>query len=309
MQGAQPEIGPNPRQHQSQPGRRRAMIDLTDYPGVQTDCTIAFNRALRDASAKGETIRFPPGRLLFRSRPNPMGCGIFLQGEGGITSAKLGTMVLVDYDEPDPEKGFFTWDGTDPRGYKGTGGGIAGMSLYRLGGTSGGTALRLTCTNNKEYRAGWWSLQNVAVLAENKSTWDHCLYADGTKVGPEGIRWLNLQGFMASGAINGSVVLDTVLHFNWNGGQVQGGHTVDPHQKAVGVYILGKSQDIHLSGVSIYGNLNIHECEQFTFTGLAKWIWLEGLGRVRRGIINAVGCDRLENNATPTADKVLVTVV
>lgn len=287
------------------------MIDIRPFhePSHGNDWTLALNAAIDAATPLGESIQFPAGRFHFKSRPKPMGCGIFLRGDAGITSAKLGTMLVADYDESDPEAGFFTWDGTDTRTYKGSGGGISGMSLYRLDGSSGGVAIKLVCTNNTTFRAGWWSLSNVAVLAENKSTWDHCFIADGNAVPKEGIRWLNLQGFMASSAKRETVWLRNVIHLNWNGGQVQGGHTVDPHANPVGVLIEGKdSQDIILS-CAVYGTLDIRECEQFMFNGLAKWIKLAGGHKVRRGIINAVGCDKLDDNTDNFRDWIRIIAV
>lgn len=287
------------------------MIFLNDYRRSEdgSNWTPAFNRALIAAAPLGQAIRFPAGRLHFMSPPNPMGCGIYLEGEGGITSAKTGTCCIAAYEEIEPERGFFEWDGGDPRGYSGTGGGIRGMTLYKIGGPKGGTAIKLRCINATEYRAGWWSLDNVAAISEAGSVWDHCFVADGRAVPRQGIRYLSLKGFMASGARNHVIDLRNVFHFKWVIGEVQSGPTQDPHTPPAGIRITGPdSQNIHISGVGIWDTLDIQECHSFKIDGLVKWVRIAGEGKVRRGFVEVYGCDSMDDSTSP-ADMVHVRAV
>lgn len=292
------------------------MIDIVPFhsPSHGNDWTPALNAAIDAATPKGESIQFPAGWLRFYSQPKPMGCGIFLRGDAGITSAKLGTCLVAMYDEPDPEAGFLTWDGSDPRTYKGSGGGISNLTIYKIGdrlhSPVGGTAIKVVCTNDKEHRAGWWALDTVAVLAEDPrkiSVWDHIFVADGMKVKREGIRQIWLNNFMCSGARDHVVDLRNVLHLKWTNGEVQGGPTQDPHTLPAGIRITGRdSQNHYYGGVSCWDTLDIQECKELVWYGKAQWIKIAGGGKVKRGIINAVGCDMLKDDTDNKKDAIRI---
>lgn len=287
------------------------MLYLSDYRDRDQDgnnWTPAFNRAIARAAQLGQAIRFPAGWLEFHQPPDPMGAGITLEGDSGITSAKTGTCCVAAYTELDPEEGFFTWDGSDERTYKGTGGGIRNMTIYKFGDGKhspiGGTAIRLRCVDGNKFRAGWWILQNVAVLSEDSrklSVWDHIFVADGLNVPRhEGIRQIWLNNFLCSGARSHVVDLRNVRHMKWNLGEIQAGPTQDPHTAPAGLRITGPDSQNHFySGVGCWDTLDIQDCREFAYYGKAQWLQIGK--KCRRGIIQVFGCDKWTNDAPANA--------
>lgn len=301
------------------------MIDIREHiePSHNDNRTLALNRAIKAATLSADSIYFPPGQYHFETPPDPIGVGITIKGDSGKTSSKLGTCLIIDYEESDNDGGFLTWDGKDSRTYKGAGGGLKDLTIMRLNDTSGGTAIKLICSDDKFYRVGWWTLSNVAVWAGGKSSFDRVMLVDGTavggdKLGAEGLRVVEIFGLMASSAKMSTVELRNAVHFRWFGGDVQAGPTVDPHKFPVGILIKGKSVDITILGVAIYGTLVLEEVEQLVYSGTCKWLKLgtkEELlkrkmtgtdkGKVKRCIIDAVGCDKVEDYTLPRDEIIL----
>ncbi len=294
------------------------MLDIRQYiePSHHGDTTPALDHAVSVAMPKAESVMIPAGWYLFNTRPKPIGGGVTICGESGLTTAHTGTCLVVRYNETDSENGFLTWDGSDPgpngKGYRGTGGGVRDLTIYKYGNFHGGCALVVKCTNNDQFRAGMWTVENVAVISENGGLWDRILLADGSNiphVDPKGmgVRTITLQNLFASGAAICNVEFRNAVHVAWNIGQVQQGPAPTTSQAMVKVTGVD-TQDIHFTDVSVYGLLYFDQCEQFTFKGLCSRILIDGGNKVKRGIIQAVGVQRYTNNATPE-DHVILTAV
>ncbi len=290
------------------------MLDITPYisPSHHGDTTLALNDAVADALEKAQSIYFPAGWYLFLTKPKPIGGGITIKGESGLTSAHTGTCLVVRYNETNPEAGFLTWDGTDPRGYKGTGGGVRDLTIYKYGAFHGGCALVVKPANNTDHRSGMWTINNVAVISENGGLWDRILLADGTNIPPQyplgmGVRVISIDNFFASGAAICNCEFRNVVHVSWQTGQVQQG-SAPTNNRAVLKFTGIDTQDVQIHGVSVYGILHLEQCKQFCFDGLASFIIIDGGQKVTGGIITAVGNQRITNNTQPQ-DNVILTVV
>src|SRR5262249_36423343 len=128
-----------------------------------SDVTAAFDAAIASASQHAVTIYFRSGTYRFMSRPRPIPVGVRLVGSGSVGSTPgYGTYLVADYADSGPQRAFLEWDGSDNRGAAGTGGGIEGLVVYRAAGRSGGTAIRLSGTDDN-HRAGFFTLTNVIV--------------------------------------------------------------------------------------------------------------------------------------------------
>lgn len=238
----------------------------------KTDETYGFHAAVLAASAQSHTLAFPPGTYRFARRPDPIPVGLRLAGAGSCGSTPgAGTYLVADYDEPDPEAGFLTWDGSHPAGYRGTGGGITDIALYKAAGCSGGTALKFTGSDDN-HRAGYSFLSNIIITG--KGIWDIGLMVDGsllTTPGGRGVRTTHVQNLNVARVIRpgASVLLRGATHFYWFGGQIMpvgvGNRT--------GLLVEGRpgenhqSSNIHIMGVNVLEDLTFDYADTFLFFG------------------------------------------
>jgi hypothetical protein len=288
------------------------LIDIRPYirPSDHGDTTPALDAAVAAAMPKAESVFIPAGWHLFNTRPKPIGGGVTIRGESGWTSAHTGTCLVARYNEPDNEAGFLTWDGTDARGYKGTGGGVRDLTIYKYGDFKGGCAIVVKPENSTDHRSGMWNLENVAVISENGGLWDRIVLMDGSNIpkgylGGMGVRCCTIKSLFASGANVCNVEFRNAVHVDWFGGQVQQGPA--PVATRASVKITGvDTQDVKIVGVSIYGLLHLEHCKYVDFGGLAVFVRIdEG---VSCSFVKAMQCTDLVNNTRPS-DKVMVTTV
>lgn len=290
------------------------MIDIREYV-LGPDATPALDKAVAAALELGQTVYIPAGTWNFLTKPKPIGGGVTIRGESGLTTAHTGTCLFVRYSDPEPESGFLVWDGTDPgpsgKGYRGTGGGIRDLSIYKYGrNVIGGCAVVVKPANNTNHRSGMWTGQNVSIISENGGLWDRIFLADGSNIPPGhggggdvGVRTVTLGNFFTSGASVCNCEFRNAVHVDWFGGQVQKGPVTTPAH--AGLKVSGAdSQDINLFGVSVYGQLVLEGgCRFLIFDGIAIHVVIER--GVSRSKISAVQCASLVNRTKP-ADGVIV---
>lgn len=291
---------------------RANMIDIRPFiePSDHDDRTPALDRAIAAALPKAESVYIPAGWHRFLTPPKPIGGGVTIRGESGLTTAHTGTCLVVQYDEPDAERGFLTWDGTDPRGYKGTGGGVRDLTIYKYGNFRGGCAIVVRPENYTDHRSGMWTLDNVAVISENQGLWDRVFLGDGAIIPPGypagmGLRVLTLRNLFASGAAACNVEFNNCVHVNMFGGQIQQGPAPTTSQamlKVTGV----DTQDVHMLGVSVYGLLHLEHCKYVSFDGLAVRVRIDQ--GVSMSYVKAMQLTSLINDTKPQ-DKVTVVAI
>lgn len=241
-----------------------------------TDNTAAFNALIAAACLNGyREIYFKPGQYLFASRPNPIGCGIWLRGAGNGTTSSFETSLLDAYSESTATNGFLTWDGSYSS-FAGTGGGIQNVSIYKTT-ANGGTAIKVTGSGDNN-RAGFFTIRDVVVSASGGATWNKGLIIDGsccTTSGGQGVRDIFIENFWPAIMSDGdtSILFNNAVQVFWFGGEVfpasGGGST--------GITITGAgsgtsaSTNIFLTSVYIVGNLSIDYVSTFqavnTFVG------------------------------------------
>jgi hypothetical protein len=242
----------------------KPFIDIRFYGGVAdsgtTDNTPALNLAIAASCAGGGVpILFPAaaGSYWFSSKPNNIGCGAWVIGQSNGSTVGVGTALIANYNEAAPANGFLTWDGSYSTGFKGTGGGISNLTIYKGAAKTGGTAVKLTGASDT-FRAGFWGMNDAIVSITGGGTWDHTLYVDGsccTTGGAQGVRDIFLSHVSLAGA-NGaqSLYLYNVQHFNASDVLLIAG-------TSPGVTITGgngttlRSNDVHLSNFYINGDL------------------------------------------------------
>lgn len=288
------------------------MIDILPYirPSDHGDTTPALDRAVADALEHAQSIWFPAGWYLFHTRPKSIGGGVTIRGESGLTTAHTGTCLVVRYNEPDPEGGFLTWDGSDARGFKGTGGGIRDLTIYKYGNFRGGCAVVVKPANHTTFRSGMWTMRDVAVISENGGLWDRILLVDGSNIPPQypagmGARVITLDNFFASGAAVCNVEFRNAVHVSWQTGQVQQASANTPSQACLKV-TGADTQDVYLIGVSVYGQLHLEHCKYVNFDGLAVRVRIDK--GVTHSYVKAMQCTSLVNK-TQSEDKVFVMVI
>lgn len=235
-----------------------------------TDETDAFHEAIAAAAPRSTTLAFPPGTYRFARRPDPIPVGLRLAGAGSCGSTPgMGTYLVADYDETDREAGFLTWDGSHPSGFRGTGGGIIDVVLYKAGDRSGGAALKFTGADDT-HRAGYSFLSNL--LVTGKGTWDSGLLVDGshlTTPGGLGVRTIHVQNLNVARTTRpgASVLLRGATHFYWFGGQIMPVGVAN----RTGLLVTGspncESSNLHIMGVNVLEDLTFDHANTFLFFG------------------------------------------
>ena len=230
-----------------------------------TDNTAKFNAAVQAAcAAHGKALFFPAGEWRFASRPAPIGCGLWIEGEGNGSNPRNGTALIADYNEVEVARGFLSWDGSYAHNV-GTGGGISNLSIYKGGERNGGTALKLTGVDDN-HRAGFFTISDVVVsgAGNQPGTWNKDLVIDGsccTTLSAQGIRDIHIRNFWASMAKGpgDAVQISNGVQLFWYGGEVFGAGARAP----VGITIegsgstTGNSTNIWLFGLYLTGDLNV----------------------------------------------------
>lgn len=244
------------------------------------DNTAAFESAVRAASAKSQSIYFPCGIFRFVRKPVSLPSGIRLVGCGSVGSnEQYGSNLLVDYDEPQPEVGFLTWDGSFGRGQgkccAGTGGGIDHLIIVKATHRSGGTAIKLTGSEDN-YRAGFFNIDDVMVHAAGDGSWQHDLVIDGTcckTPNSQGVRDTHITDFFAAQAVSGdqAVLFKNATQVFWYGGMIFPAKSA----KSSGLTITGLSESPYLASTNIFisdvymtGGMVIDNARNVIFSGM-----------------------------------------
>jgi hypothetical protein len=258
---------------QVNPSGRVSVLEFGGAGDGVTDNSPAFNRALIAAMPTGLTIFFPCGIFRFASRPAVIGSGIKIVGCGTAGSTiGYGTSLVADYDEYSPEQALFTWDGSFGTCCAGTGGGIERVSIFKAANRTGGTAIKITGTND-QHRAGYTSISGI-LIGSAGGTWDHNLIIDGsccTASQTQGVRDTYISNFWAAGATSPgeSVLLRSAVQVFWHSGEIM------PASLGVqtGISIIGgsaptsNSVNILVSDVYVAGSLSISNAKTVTFRG------------------------------------------
>jgi len=230
-----------------------------------SDNTAKFNAAVQAAcAAHGKALFFPAGEWRFASRPAPIGCGLWIEGEGNGSNPRNGTALIADYDDAEVARGFLTWDGSYAHNL-GTGGGISNLSIYKGGSRKGGTALKLTGEDDN-HRAGFFTISDVVVSGAGspQGRWNKDLVIDGsccTAASAQGIRDIHIRNFWAAMAQGpgDAVLISNGVQLFWYGGEVFGAGA----GASVGISIegsgttTGNSTNIWLVGIYLTGDLNV----------------------------------------------------
>lgn len=248
-------------------------FDIRAYGGVGdgvTDCLAAFNAAIAATNSNsGGVIYFPRGQWRMSAKPNSIGVGTWIEGEGAGSTPGFGTYIIADYNEVTATNGFLTWDGSFVAA-GGTGGGLRNCTVYKAANRTGGTGVKLTGADDN-HRAGWWRADHVLISGAQPATagtWSHCLRVDGqnnSTAGTQGIRDLVFIDLWCCNATvtDQAVVLNNAAKCDWYGGEVfqAGGSTA-------GITITGtggvspsalNSTEVILS-LTLSGNVVLDQC-------------------------------------------------
>jgi hypothetical protein len=219
-----------------------------------TDNTAAFNTMVTAAcAAGGAPIYLPAGQWRFASKPNAIGCGLWLNGAGNGSTTNGETSIIADYTESTATNALFTWDGSYSTNL-GTGGGIRNLTIYKATGKTGGTVLKCTGADDN-HRCGFWTIEDVATSINGTGSWNKLLDVDGsccTTSGSQGVRDIAIRNFWAAGATDGdsAILFKNVVNLEWNGG-----FTFVPIAPATGVGITVTGAG---SGTSASDNVHIN---------------------------------------------------
>lgn len=260
------------------------IYDIRAYSGAcdnSTDNTAAFNSALSDAqTAGGGIIFFPLGICLFGSKPNNIGGGVKLQGQGWATNTAVGTSLIRNYADAGA-LGFITFDGSYSSA-KGTGSGIDDMMIGPAVGQTGGYLVLLTskpgcvvgsdCDN---HRASDTHLTNVFLGNGNGGTSACGLYIDGsqnTTAGSQGIRIINVNNLRVSSTTTAdcSIYMNNAVHFFGNNMEIDTGFGSTPGITVTGAGAApnaAASAQVHLSNVELVGDLIIDSASDVETSG------------------------------------------
>lgn len=250
----------------------------------KTDDTAAFNALISGAASdKGPsqapvellTIQLPSGKCRFAAAPNPITAGIRIMGNAN----KNGTWLIADYNEPMPENGFLTWNGSFPAAGGGGGGGLQSLHISKGSGKTGGTAIKIAGIDSG-HRSGFMAFDDLYINSAFGAPgyWDHNLIADGsccTAKGSNGVRDIVLTNFQfgqSQPQIEGeSVIIRNVVHMYMSNGLIFTAQRGGIHVTGVGTADEDTSHDILVSNVNIEGSLILDNVEGATFDG-----WLAG---------------------------------
>jgi hypothetical protein len=255
---------------------RVSILDFGGQGDGVADNTAAFNAAVVAAMPKSFTVFIPCGVFRLASRPNSIGTGIKIVGCGSAGSTVgYGSSLVADYDETLPQEAFLTWNGSNGGGAccAGTGGGLEKISVFKGAGKTGGTAIKITGTDDG-HRAGYTTISDVLVSSIGGGTWDHNLIIDGSCcVTPEtqGVRDTYINDFWAGQATwpDQSILLRSAVQVFWHGGEViparvgaNSGITLTG-----GIEATQQSVNVFISDVYVAGTLTISNATNISFRG------------------------------------------
>src|SRR6266550_4210573 len=250
------------------------IFDIRAYGGAcdnATDNVTAFNAALVDAqNAGGGTILFPLGVCLFNSKPDNIGNGVKLQGQGWSTNTLVGTSLLRNYADAGT-LGFITFDGNFGTA-KGTGSGVDDLTIGPVTSQTGGYLLKITSTPGcvvgsdcDNHRASDTKITNVFLGNGNGGTTACGLYIDGSQLttpGTQAIRIVNINNLRVSSTTtaNCSVFANNVTHFFGNNIEIDTGNGATPGVTITGVGVApnsAASANVYFSNMELVGDLVI----------------------------------------------------
>jgi hypothetical protein len=250
----------------------------------RSDDTAAFNALTSAAvSDKGPsqapvellTIQLPPGKCRLATAPNPITAGIRILGNGN----RNGTWLIADYNEPKPDNGFLTWNGSFSSAGGGGGGGLQHLHISKGSGKTGGTAIKIEGIDGA-HRSAFMTFDDLYINSAFGASgyWDHNLIADGsccTTKSSNGVRDIILTNFhfgQSQPQVEGeSILVRNVVHMYISNGLIFTAQHGGIHVTGIDAADEHSSHDILISNVNIEGSLILDNVEGATFDG-----WLAG---------------------------------
>jgi hypothetical protein len=239
-----------------------------------TDNTANFNTLTAAACTAGSrSILFPAGIYFFASKPNAIGCGLIILGQGsGSAPNHNGTGLIANYDESTATNGFITFNGNFST-VSGTGCGLENIGIFKATGHTGGVGWKLTGSDDN-HRAGFCHTRSVQIGSYIAGgTFNYGIYVDGSNnvtSGSEGIRDVTLIDTWVNSATTKTVWLDNATHLHWYGGAVYGGSSGSAGITVTGQGTAGSatqnSTDIILD-MTVFGDLTIDKANNVFFSG------------------------------------------
>lgn len=178
------------------------------------DNTPAFNAA----AYAGYAIRFRDpyslGQYRFRSEPDPINKSFAIYG--ALPNADGQTFIYRDYIPSSPTRGLFHWTTGQPY--------VNDVFISAISG-NGGTGVSVIPAIGGT--AGPGGLNHVRINASGGAL-DYCIYIDASNLtSPIGARTIKFSSVNTFGANVRSVLLKSIVHFNWSGGSVNQAGGVD----------------------------------------------------------------------------------
>lgn len=252
---------------------------ITDFAAAgTTDWTPALNAVTTlMLTNHNDRVLYVPGDIdySFKSRPNPIPVGLMIVGEQPMECNGWGAALVADYDEPNPEAGFLTWQGGVP--FHGVGGGLKNIQITRGQGKTGGTAVKVLA-QNADNRAGQMDFTKVYIGSGGGAPgiWDYGLLIDGTTVtnpGAMGVRKIEAYSLEVTNTRLAAVELRNTVHVAMTSLiVVQGPGCSYPAVVRLtgGPATDQQSQSVHLKAVGIWGTLALDYVKNFTVDGFVN---------------------------------------
>lgn len=241
-------------------------LNVRDYgakgDGV-TDDSQAFQHAAGDSTRnRSEGIFLPVGVYLVVS-PWFLPTGVPVIGDGCVGSNK-GDGSWIELATPDGDPSALI-NYTGAYQYRGSGGLLRDLSISRVQGRSGGTAIRMTAAA-ADKRVAWPTIDRVKVYSgTDAGHFDNGLVVDGSAVqlpGGAGVRDLTINNLSVQGC---KVAVDLKYAVNglFIGGEYDPGGT-----QWVPSFKIGRGcQQLRFIGISLYGQMYLENCDRIKVVG------------------------------------------
>ena len=199
---------------------------------------------------------------------------IDIEGRGPNGTDPTGPIVRFGHGVAD---GFVLGAG-DP--FRATGSRIERLRIARQG--TGGTAIKIVAKSPAE-RPGEIVINDVLVCgwsdlkgSSTKDNWDTALLIDGgtdaelTKSGVAGVRRIRIDQFRAASCLGDSIVFRNVTHLVGTGIQIDRGTS-----GRVPNMIIEDSRHIFLSGLNLFGELHLRNCNNVVLSGYVQTLRID----------------------------------
>ena len=236
-------------------------------------------------------VNLPEGTFKI-TRPMVFPRGVQINGAGPVGASGWGTILVPSFDIG--TNAMFTWDGSDRRGARGTGGGMKNVTISKPVGSIGGTAIRCVAIDDS-HRPGFMEFKRIIINGDHPTgqvagTWDCGIEIDGMKCVTDqgmGVRNIYLQNVMVY-ACNDALRALNAVHLVASGflAASAGGPTSPRVVISGGLAANQQSQDVHLDGLQVYGDLVLENVKDFTCRGRVSRLFL--YQQADKGIVDIV---------------------